>query len=136
MDLSGDPCGGGSKTTPLGALPVMPGAGGGGNCSGYGTGNPPPPPPSGRPQGPDPLPGRRVSIRPQPTRVPLGKVMALSSTLGGGLASAVAWGPTLELGGCGMAGGTATAALLLSLAPSATGNAPRGSPPPPPPGVG
>ena len=52
-------------------------------------------PPLGRPQGPDPLPGTRLSIRPQPTRAPWGEVMALSPTQGG-LAWAVAGGPTPE----------------------------------------
>ena len=87
--------------------------------------------PSGRPQGPD-LPGRRVSIRPQPTRASRGEVMALSPTWGGELAWAVAGGPTLERGGGGMARCTAAAALRLPLAPSVTGNVPRDSPPPPP----
>ena len=34
-------------------------------------------PPLGRPQGPDPLPGRRVSTRPQPMQAPRDEVMAL-----------------------------------------------------------
>ena len=40
--------------------------------------------PLGRPRAPDSFPGRRVSIRPQPTRAPQGEVMALSLSGGGG----------------------------------------------------
>ena len=87
-------------------------------------------PPSGRPQGPEPLPGRRVSIRPQPMRAPRGEVMALNPTRGwGGFAWAVAEGPTPKWGSGGMAGGTSAAGMRLPLAPRVTGNVPRGSPP-------
>ena len=41
--------------------------------------------PPGRAQEPDPLCGRRVSIRPQPTRAPGGEVMALNPSGGGGV---------------------------------------------------
>ena len=60
--------------------PVTPVAGGGGDGGGPNTGDPPP---SGWPEAPDPLPGRRVSIRPQPRRAPRGAVMALSPSQAG-----------------------------------------------------
>ena len=122
-----DPWGDSNATTPRGALPVTPGARGGANGCSSSTGDP-----AGRPQGPDPLPGRRTSIRPQPTRAPRGEAMAPSPLQGEGLAWAVAGGPTPEWGGGGMARGTAVMALRLPLAPSVFGKVPRGSSPPTP----
>ena len=85
---------------------------------------------------PDPLCGRRVSIRPQPTRAPRGEVMALGPFRWGGPARAVAGGPTPAWGGGGMAWDPAAAALRLSLALGAargvSGDSPPLSPPPPP----
>ena len=63
-----------TRQHPAAPLTVTPGARGGGNGSGSSTGDPT----AGRPQGPDPLPGRRVSIRPQPTRAPRGEAMAVN----------------------------------------------------------
>ena len=123
--------GGGGTTTPRGTLPVTPGAGDGGYGSGSSPGNPPPP--LGRPQGPDPLPGRRVSIRPQPMRAPRDEVMALGPPQGREPARAVAGGRTPEWGGGGMARGTATAPLRLPLAPGMTGTVTRDCSPSPPP---
>ena len=61
--------GGGGTTTPPGTLAVMPGA----RYGGHGSGSDPPVTRSlGRPQGPDPVPNRRVYVRPQPRRAPLG----------------------------------------------------------------
>ena len=71
--------GGGAGCTasrPPGASPVTPGAGVGGNVGGSC--------PDGLPLGPLPLPGRRVSRRPQPTRAPRDEVMALRQSRGGG----------------------------------------------------
>ena len=90
---------------------------------------PTPPPPLGRPRGPDPQPGRRVSIRPQPTRAPQDEVMALGPLRGREPARAVARGPTLEWAGGGMAGGTAAAALRLPLAPGDRDGGQRSPPP-------
>ena len=90
-------------------------------------------PPLRRPQGPDPLPGRRVYIRPQPMRAPRDEVMALGPLRGREPARAVAGGPTPEWGGGGMAWGTAAAAMRLPLAPGMTGTVARDSPPSPPP---
>ena len=69
--------------------------------------------PLGKPQDPDPGPGRRVSIHPQPTRAPRDEAMALGPLRGRELAQAVAKGPTPKWGSDGMAGGTAAAALRL-----------------------
>ena len=120
--------GGGNKTTPLGTLPVTPGAGGGGYGSGPSTGDPP--------LGVAPVTGpptwQEGACMPAVHKGTPGRGDGPQSRLeggGGGLAWAVAGGPTLEWGGGGMAGGTAAAALQLPLAPSVTGNVPR--PPPP-----
>ena len=72
------------------------------------------------PRCPDPQPGWRVSIRPQPTRAPQGEAMALGPPRGRGSARAVARGPTLSWGVGGTAGGAAAAALRLLLAPGVT----------------
>ena len=85
------------------------------------------PPPLRRPQGPDPLPGQRVSKRPQPTWAPRDEAMALGPLQGRVPARAVARGPTREWAGGGMARGTAAVALRLPLPPGVTGT-------PPPPG--
>ena len=61
------------------------------------------------PQCPDPRPGWRVSIRPQPTRAPQGEAMALGPPRGRGPARAVARGPTLQWGAGGTTGGAAAA---------------------------
>ena len=87
--------------------------------------------PLGRPQGPDPRPGRRVSIRPQPTRAPRGEAMDLGPLRGREPTRAVAKGHTLQWGNGGMAGGTAAAALRLPLAPGVNGTATSEPPPPP-----
>ena len=84
------------------------------------------------PRCPDPRPGWRVSIRPQPTRAPQGEAMALGPPRGRGPARAVARGPTLSWGVGGTAGGAAAAALRLLLAPGVTRTV-AGAPPPPPP---
>ena len=53
----------------------------------------------GRPQGPDPRAGWRVSIRPQRTRAPRREAMALGPLWGRGATWAVARVPTRQLGG-------------------------------------
>ena len=93
----------------------------------------PAPPPLKRHQGPDPRAGRRVSIRPQPTRAPRPEAMALGPFWGRGAARAVARVPTRRWGVGGTTGGTAAAALRLPLPPGAAGVAAGGLPPPPPP---
>ena len=77
----GDPWGGGNAATPPSVVPVTPRAGDGGNGSGSSTGTPPPP--AGRPQRPDVVPGRRVSVHSQSTRAPRGEAMAPSPLCGG-----------------------------------------------------
>ena len=72
-DSGGDPRGVDNATLYPVPLPDAPGANGGGNSGGTSPGGPP----LGRHQGPDPRAGRRVSIRPQPTRVPRPEAMAL-----------------------------------------------------------
>ena len=109
-----------------GALPDTPGAGDGGNGSGTSPGDPP----LGRPHDPDPQPGRRVSMRPQPTRAPRDEAMALGPHRGREPAQALAKGPTLKWGSGGMARGTAAEALRLLLAPGVTGTATNDPPPP------
>ena len=94
------------------------------------------PPPPGWPQCPDPRPGWRVSIHPQPTRAPRGEAMALGPLRGRGPARAVVQGPTPPWGVAGTTGGTAAAALRLPLAPGVTGTAAGGPPPPYPPPSG
>ena len=87
----------------------------------------------GRPQDPDPQPGRRMSIRPQPTRAPRDEAIALGPHQRSVPAQEVAKGPTLKWGSGGMVGGTAAAALRLPLTPGVTGTATSHPPPPPPP---
>ena len=94
-------------------------------------------PPLGRHQGPDPRAGRRVSIRPQPTRAPRPEAMALGPLWGRGAARAVARVPTRQWRVGGTARGTAAAAPRLPLPPGAAGVAAGGlplPPAPPPPG--
>ena len=105
----------------------------GADDGGYGSVSAPATWPRGRPQGPDPQPGSRLSIRPQPTRAPRDQVMALGPLRRREPVRAVARGPTTEWGGGGTAGGTAAAALQLPLALGVTGTAARVPPPPSPP---
>ena len=96
-------------------------------------------PPLVWPQCPDPRPGWRVSIRPQPTRAPQGQVMALGPPRGRRPARAVARGPTLQWVVGGTTRGAAAAALRLPLAPGVARTVagapplPPPAPPPPPP---
>ena len=129
-----DPRGVDSATPSPSLLPDAPGANGGGNSGGTS----PSAPPLGRHQGPDPRAGRRVSIRPQPTRAPRPEAMALGPLWGRGAARAVARVPTRQWGVGGTAGGTTATALRLPLPPGAADVAAGGLPlppaPPPPPG--
>ena len=88
--------------------------------------------PLGWTQEPDSLCGRRVSIRPQPTRALCGEVMAPGPSWGGDPTRALAGGPTPVWGGGGMARDLAAAALRLSLALGVARGVPGSSPPPPP----
>ena len=75
--LGGNLRGGGGNATALsGALLDTPGADDGGNGSGTSPGDPPPT------EAPGSGPGRRVSIRPQPTRAPRDERMALGPLRG------------------------------------------------------
>ena len=88
-------------------------------------------PPLGRHQGPDHRAGRKVSIRPQPTRAPRREAMALGPFWGRGAARAVARVSTRQWGVGGTTGGTAAAALRLPFPTGATGVAAGGLPLPP-----
>ena len=109
-----------------GLLPDTSGDNGGGNGGGSSPGTPL----LGRHQGPDPRAGRRVSVRPQPTRAPRREAMALDPLWGRGAARTVARVPTRQWGVGGTVGGTAAAALRLPLSPGVAGAAAGGPPPP------
>ena len=83
----------------------------------------------GCPQGSDPRPIGRVSIRTTPTKTPRGEATAVTPIRGGGRRRALAGVPTPGLGGGGMAGGTSATVLRLPFALRVTSNVPR--PPPP-----
>ena len=72
--------------------------------------------PIGWAQEPDPPCGRRLSIRPQPTRAPCGEVVALGPSRAGDHTRVVVGGPSSGWGSGGMARDPAAVALRLSFA--------------------